>query len=61
MELRERAQEAHALAQQMTDPTTRVEMRAIARGYDVLADHAEKSLERLPTEPVDTRAPEHLI
>jgi hypothetical protein len=38
---RGRAMEARFVAQQMSDPMTRLIMLEIARGYDPLAQHAE--------------------
>jgi hypothetical protein len=35
-----RAQEARALADQMTDPKARATMLETARGYDPMAEHA---------------------
>ena len=41
---RDRAEEAHARAKELSDPTLRAAMFAIARGYEAFADRVEQRL-----------------
>jgi len=38
---RDRAEEARAVASQMTDPRAKATMLDIAKGYDTMAEHAQ--------------------
>ena len=40
MHWRKRAEEARAMADQMTDPQARAAMRTVAENYDRMAEHA---------------------
>ena len=42
-EYREKAEECSRAAKRMRDPAERMEMLGIARGYMILADHADRT------------------
>ena len=50
---RERAEEARALAQQMTDPEAQRAMLSVAQSYEKIALRAEAALKKMPTQKPD--------